>query len=480
MRFEAHPHRSAIAFAALLVAGCASLPDASQLPQPSPVTRYASERSLAADPQPVAWPTDRWWTAYGDAQLDQLVDEALTGSPSLAIAQARLTQARAVAQVTGAARLPQVGVSASATEQKQSHHYLSPAASTPDGWNDYGRATLDFSWEFDFWGKNRAALQAATSEARAVEVDLAQARLTLASSVVAVYAELARLHAARTTAEAARDLRSKTVELFGQRHQHGLETLGGVRQVEARRAAAEADLLLLDEQLLLQRHRIAALLGAGPDRGLAVTAPRVNLAHPFGLPAQLSAQLLGRRPDLVAARLRAEAAAARIQQARASFYPNVNLVAFAGAQSLGLDQLRRGGSGIGSVGPALSLPLFDGGRLRGQLRGAEAEYASAVAVYDRTLVQALQDVADATASRQALGGQLARTGEAVDAAREAWQIQERRYTGGLAGYLDVLAAEDVLLANLRTQSDLQTRSFALDVALVRALGGGYAVAASNP
>jgi NodT family efflux transporter outer membrane factor (OMF) lipoprotein len=187
----------------------------------------------------------------------------------------------------------------------------------------------------------------------------------------------------------------------------------------------------------------------------------------------LSADLLGRRPDIAAARMRAQAAAKRIDQATAAFYPNVNLAAFIGVQSLGLDMLTKSGSSIGAVGPAISLPIFDGGRLRGQLRGADADYAEAVASYDGTVVQALQDVADAAVSQKALGGQLIKTGEAVDTAREAWRIQNNRYEGGLSSYLDVLSAEDTLLTNLRTQSDLRSRAFTLDVALVRALGGGY-------
>jgi NodT family efflux transporter outer membrane factor (OMF) lipoprotein len=456
---------------AVLLGGCALLPDAQPRATPKPIERYDSARALAA---PTAkWPNDRWWTAYGDTQLDTLVNEALQGAPNLAVAQARLAQALSAAQVTGASALPQVGVSASVTQQKQSSNHLSPAAVTPQGWNDYGRATLDFSWELDFWGKNRAAIAAATSQAEAARADVAQARLVLATAVVAAYAEFARLHAARDTAAAARDVRAKTAELFRRRHDNGLETLGSVRQVESRRASAEGDLLAIEEQLLLQRHRIAALLGAGPDRGLALARPSVNLDQPFGLPAELSAHLLGRRPDIVAARLRAEAASARIHQARAAFYPNANLVAFAGVQSLGLDQLTRHGSSIGGIGPALSLPIFDGGRLRGQLRGSEAEYAQAVASYDQAVTQALQDVADAAASRQALTAQLVRSHEAVEAARESWRIQNHRYGGGLSTYLDVLAAEDVLLATQRAQTDLQSRSFTLDVALVRALGGGY-------
>jgi len=195
----------------------------------------------------------------------------------------------------------------------------------------------------------------------------------------------------------------------------------------------------------------------------------------MGLPAELPAELLGRRPDIAAARMRAEAADKRIDQARASFYPNVNLVAFVGYQSLNVSNLAKADSAIGSVGPAISLPIFDGGRLRGQLRSSEADQAEAVANYERTVVQALQEVADAALSQKALGGQIGRTDESVEAAREAWRIQNNRYEGGLATYLDVLSAEDSLLSTERALTDLQSRSFALDVALVKALGGGYSI-----
>jgi len=460
-------------FSIVLVSGCAGLPADDARTQIKPAGQYAADRAVSGQDAP--WPAGNWWTAYGDAQLDRLIDEALAGAPNLAVAEARLRRAQALAGIAEAATLPQVSANGSISEQKQSRNYLSPRAATPEGWNDYGRATLDFSWELDFWGKNRAALAAATSEADASAADVAQARLVLATSIASAYAELARLYAALDTATAALEVRSKTAELFRQRYTNGLETLGSVRQVESRRAAAQADVLSLEEQLGLQRNRIAALMGAGPDRGLDLARPRIDLAHPAGLPARLPAELLGRRPDIASARMRAEAADKRIDQARASFYPNVNLVAFIGYQSLNVSNLAKADSGIGSVGPAISLPIFDGGRLRGQLRSTEADQAEAVANYERTLVQALQEVADATLSQKALGGQLARTGESVDAAREAWRIQNNRYQGGLATYLDVLSAEDSLLSSMRVLSDLQSRSFALDVALVKALGGGYSI-----
>jgi NodT family efflux transporter outer membrane factor (OMF) lipoprotein len=457
---------------ALALGACAAMPEREKAPSTKPIQHYSTERTFADAER--AWPGDTWWTAYGDTQLNGLIDEGLVGSPSIAIAQARLRKAQSFVYVARAADAPQISANASATEQKQSYNHITPRAATPQGWNDYGRATLDLSWDLDLWGRNRAALAAATSDAEAARADLAQARLVLSTAIASSYTEFARQLAALDTAQAALGVRAKTAELMRRRFDKGLETLGSVRQADARRASAEGDVLAIEEQINLQRNRIAALLGAGPDRGLSINRPVVNLAQPVGLPAQLSAELLGRRPDVTAARLRAEASAKRIDQAKAAFYPNVNLVAFIGVQSLGLDALTRSGSDIGSIGPAISLPMFDGGKLRGQLRGADADFAQAVADYDRTVVQALQDVADAATSQRALGGQIAKTTEAVDAAREAWRIQNNRYEGGLSTYLEVLSAEDNLLANLRVQSDLQSRSFTLDVALVRALGGGYA------
>jgi len=467
---------AAVVGAALLVLwGCAPMPaDRAALAEPLAATRPASSQSLAG---PRAdWPADAWWRAYGDAQLDALVAEALADAPTLAAARARLQKAQAGVDRSAAERRPRLDSNASITQQQQSQNHLMPPAATPDGYQDYGRATLDFSWDLDLWGQRRAALAASVSEAAAVEADLSQSRLVLSTSIASAYAELARLHAAHDTAKAAFEVRAKTATLFAERQRNGLETMGSVRQVESRRASAQADLLSLEEQLVLQRHRIAALMGAGPDRGIAIARPGAQSLRAIGLPEQLPAQLLGRRPDLVAARLRAQASAQRIDEAQAAFYPNVNLVAFVGVQSLGLDNLAQGGSSIGSIGPAISLPIFDGGRLRSRLRGADADHAAAVADYDRTLIQALQEVADATASQRALGGQVERVDEAVDLAREAWQVQMRRYEGGLATYLEVLSAEDSLLAIQRTQADVRSRAFSLDVALVRALGGGYAAA----
>jgi NodT family efflux transporter outer membrane factor (OMF) lipoprotein len=458
-------------FTLVLLAGCASLPGKTPPPL-KPATSLASTQSFSATTG--QWPSAGWWQVYGDAQLNALIDEALAAAPSLAAAEARLQRARGFESSARGALMPNVTGNTAVTTEKQSYRHLSPAPMTPQGWHDYGRATLDITWEIDFWGRNRAALAAATSEVVAMAADVDQARLALSSAIAAGYAELAREYAAVDTATAARDLRAKTADLFGKRFEHGLETQGSLRQAESRRAASEAELLALEEQIALQKNRLAALTGAGPDRGLAIVRPSIGFTRAFTLPATLSADLIGRRPDLVAARLRAEAAARRIHVARAAYYPNINLAAFIGVQALGLDMLTKSGADFGGAGPAISLPIF-AGRLRGQLHGATAEYAEAVAGYDQALVQALQEVADAAVSQRALQPQLGRVNEAVAAAREAWRVQNDRYQGGLATYLDVLSAEDYLLSTLRTQADLASRSVMNDVALNKALGGGYSV-----
>ena len=451
--------------------GCAQIPTLGPAPALKPIEQLESAKSFSS---PAAlWPGDHWWEAYGDPQFNSLIKEALRDSPDLTQAQARLRLAGSAVQGASAARIPEITGNASLTKEKQSYNYLIPRAALPQGWNDYGLATLNLSWELDFWGKNRAALAAAISEQRAAQAEVAQARLILSTSVASAYAELLHLFEVRDSDEAALDIRSKTVDLFRDRYQLGLENLASVRQMEARKASAQAELLAIDERIALQRNAIAALLGAGPDRGLAITRPSARFAGSVGLPPNLALELLGRRPDIVAARLRAEAAAQRIDEDKAGFYPSVNLLGFVGLQSLGIDNLTKAGSETGSVGPAISLPIFNTKRLQGQLRGARAEYDAAVANYDGTLSNALREVADAATSRKALDEELAASRAAVDAAGEAHDIVSRRYQGELATYLDVLTAEDALISARRALADIETRALVLDVAMVRALGGGF-------
>lgn len=448
---------------------CASVPDLGAAPEGKAALSYASTQSLTAPAG--QWPTDAWWTAYGDTQLNALIDEALAGSPTLATAQARLTKAQSLEQQAGAALKPTVSGSGAINGAALDLSNL--AAQAPSGLQSNAYGILSARYDLDLWGKNKAALAAATSDAEAAKADQAQARLTLSTSVAAAYADLAQLYADLDAANEAVNVRRQTSDLIGKRFQGGLDNKGGLDQADAGRAQAEGNVAAIEETIGLTRNRIAALLGAGPDRGLSIARPAAAKVKAFGLPSELQANLLGRRPDVVAARLRAEASADRTRQAKAAFYPNVNLSGTLLGLIPDLGALTGSAIGAGVAGPAISLPIFDGGGLDARYRGARADHVAAVAEYDRAVQQALRDVADVTVSQKALATRLARSRDALNAAQAAHKIATDRYTGGLSTYLEVLRAEDALIAARRGVADLETRAFVLDIALVRALGGGF-------
>ncbi len=458
--------------ASALLAGCAAMPELG----PRPALRDPAALGAvgeAADASASTWPGDGWWKDYGDPQLSTLIEEALSGSPTLAVADARARKAAAYATSAGAALLPSLSANAQAAEVKQSYNNGFPAQFVPKGLNDSGRATLDLNYELDFFGKNRAALRAATSEREAAAIEARAARLALATSIAAAYADLARLAAEREVEVAAVQQREEVAALVARRVASGLDTRGEQRQADAGVPLARGDLAATDEAIALTRNRIAALLGAGPARGAAIALPSSRALPPTGLPANLALDLVGRRADIAAARLRAEAAASRIAVARAGFYPNVNLMGFIGLQSLGLGNLTAKGSDIAEVGGAVSLPIFSGGRIQGNYRAARADYDEAVAQYDQTLVRALNEVADAAASQRALATRQAEAHAALAASEEAYSIARRRYEGGLSPYLSVLTAQDALLRNRQLVAALDARALTLSIELIRALGGGY-------
>jgi len=457
--------------AGVSASACASVPNLGSAPQIKDASTYAASQSFAA--ATTEWPSDRWWDAYGDAQLSALIDEALAGSPDLAQAQARVRMAQAAAQQVGSALRPSVGATGTVGEARQSYNMGVPKDFVPQDWNDTGQVGLNVSWQLDFFGRNRAALAAATSGAEAARAEAAAARIVLATAVAGTYADLAQLYAAHdATVEAVR-VRAASEALIRQRVDQGLETQAALERAHAGRAAAEAALAALDEAIGLTRNGIAALLGQGPDRTLSLQRPAPGAIRAFGLPQNLQLDLIGRRPDVQAARLSAEAAAKRIDVAKADFYPNVNLMGVVGLQSLGLDSLAESNSTFGSVGPAVSLPIFSGGRLEGAYRGARANYDAAVATYDGTVARAFKEVADSAVSARALDERLGKSREALTASQRAYDLTKSRYVQGLGTYLDVLSAEDSLIASRRAVADLETRAFSLDVALIRALGGGY-------
>ncbi len=463
----------------ILLAGCAAVPRLGARPEPRPAASYAANASFARAAQAENWPDADWWRGYGDAQLGGLIEEGLKGAPDVAVAVARMRSSEGYRQQARGALLPSLDGTANAGATKQSYHNGIPANFAPKGWNDTGSAALSLNFDIDLWGKNRAALRAATSDAVASQLDLEQARLLLSTGIASAYADLARFYAERDVQVAAIDLRINSQKLVANRVETGLDTRAELKQADATVPAARAELASIDESIELTRNRIAALMGEGPDRGLSIARPAA-MVQAHGLPRDVTTNLIGRRPDVAAARARVEAAAERIQVARADFYPAISLSALAGYQSLGLSNLLKGGSSYGNAGAAVSLPIFHGGEIAGRYRTARATYDEAAANYDRGVADAFHEVADAVTSQTMLAEQLAQSRQSLADAEEAYSVARQRYEGGLSTYLTVLTAEDTVLQTRRTVADLQSRAFTLDVALVRALGGGLVSSSSSP
>ncbi len=413
-------------------------------------------------------PAHPFWMRYGDPQLDQLMADAINTSPSLAVAEARLRKARASFDGSKGADVP--ALSFLGTAQKLNS---SSGAEGEEGLNldELGVAGLNFGWELDFWGKNRAAVAAASSQARASEADMAQAGLILTTSLATAYIDLARLCDERDLALRAVEVRGDSADLVQQKFDNGLTNRAELQLAIAGSATARAEVAAIDEQIAATRNLIAALAGRDPDYGQSLTRPALKGPSNFTLPERIDLDLIGRRPDVVAAKWRAEASTQGVKRAKAAFYPNVNLMAFVGKVWLG--DLSVEGTTNSNIGPAITLPLFDGGKRKADLRGAKADKDAAVADYNAAIINAMHSVADVVASERALEGRLKDSQLALDGYEDAYRLTKLRYDGGLSNYTTLLQAEQSLLTQRKTVTDLKSRALSLDVALVRALGGDY-------
>jgi NodT family efflux transporter outer membrane factor (OMF) lipoprotein len=418
----------------------------------------------------------QWWRDFGDAPLNRLVAQALESNPSLKLAQARLARAQAVTEVANAATLPQLNAQLDLTRQR----YTANGAVPPPlagSIRESGTAQLGASWELDFFGKNRAALDAALGSVQAAQVDTQAARVLLASQVARSYFQLVRLNEQTGVARRTLAQRTQTLQLVQDRVNAGLDTRLELRQSEGGLPEARLQIELLKEQMALTRHALGALMGQ-PDGALALVPSAQEAIKTVAIVDRIPADLLGRRADIAAARWRVEASSQDVVNAKTQFYPNLNLVAFAGFSSIGLSRLLDSGSQQWGVGPALRLPIFDAGRLRANLRGKTADLDTAVESYNAAVLDAMRDAADQVASTQAIVRQQTEQRAAHQSAEGAYEIAVQRYQAGLGNYLQVLSAETSVLAQRRLAVDLAGRALETQVALIRALGGGYAPAAA--
>jgi NodT family efflux transporter outer membrane factor (OMF) lipoprotein len=451
----------------LTLTGCASsagIAPAAQVSVPASMglDTGAATPSIGAD----------WWRGFGDAALDDLVERALAGNPNLKVAQARMTRADAVVGMVRSADGPQVNGAVDVTHERFSANGIYPP---PLGGGTYmmGDAEVDVSWEIDFFGRNRAAIEAAVGTQRAAEAEVQAARVMLASNVARTYVQLGRLFEQRDVAVRALEQRDEMLSLIRQRVQGGLDTLVELRQGEGALPETRQQIEQFDEQIVLARHALAALSAQAPNALDQLSVP-LRIVQAVPLPDALPADLLGRRADITAARWRLEAATSDVKSAKAQFYPNVNLTAFIGFQSIGLNQLIKSGAEQYGVGPAISLPIFDSGRLRANLRVKTADLDAAVESYNGAVLDAVHDVADQLASLGSVGRQQAEQTRAQAAAESAYDLATQRYRAGLGAYLTVLTAETQVLSQRRQAVDLKARALDSQIALIRSLGGGYA------
>ena len=458
---------------ALLATACASTGDIASRGVLRDAGSLRSDVSLAGTRvSDAAWPADRWWTAFGDPQLDALVDEALANAPSIDAADARTRKAIAQAGLADAARKPTLGAGAQVLGMQ-----LPPALVGDEIGGDFNVAnllTLSFAWNPDIWGVSRSKWLAAVGTARATEVDAQSARLALAANVARSYVSLARAFDALDAAKAEAARADGLIALNQQRIKAGLDNTIALNQNRSASASARQQAQAAQHDIDSLRNALAALLGAGPDRGLEIARPMLKTPG-IALPSVLPSELLARRADIVAARWRVEAAQHGIDASKAAFYPSINLSALAGLAAGNLGDLFGSDALLLNGGPALSLPIFEGGRLEQQLGSSDADRDLAVATYNETLVGAIRDVANAVQAARAMDAQIASTTSARDAAASAHALVLQRQRTGLATQLDVLAAQAPLLRLDQQLAGLVAARRIAAIDLDQALGGGIAI-----
>jgi NodT family efflux transporter outer membrane factor (OMF) lipoprotein len=413
-----------------------------------------------------------WWRAYGDDQFNTLVDTTLAKNTTLAQTQARVRAAQAQSQIARGGIGPDYSFSGSETRQRYSENYIIPP---PFGGGTFwqGSVLANISWNIDLWGRQAALIRGADAASYAAQLDVAGSRLATTVALSQTYLDLNRAYALADIAQESVRQRQRIVDLVKKRIGAGLDTTVELREAEGAVPQAELSRAQAEAARDLAVHRLAALAGEGANIYTSLQRPTLNLETTLDVPTELPADLLGRRPDVLAARARVEAATASRAAAKAAFYPNVNLSAFAGFQAIGLDNLLESGSRTYGAGPAISLPLFKSSELKGEYRRATAEQDEAIAAYNDTVLRAVQQVADQLTLVQSSARQLTQARSSLTAAEEAYRLAQRRYEAGLANYLSVLTTETQVLNARTTYVDVLHAQALARVSLLLAVGGSF-------
>lgn len=451
------------------ISGCLGIPaDRDALPQQDMArAQLAANIKLARD----GWPDPQWWTRYDDPQLNRLMAQALKDSPTLQIAAARIRSARAALNVDRSERGLNVALNGASGRQRYSANGLFPP---PIGGAYYTETTLQAvaNYDFDWWGKHQAMIHAALGEVNARQADYAQAEQTLGAAVAQSYFTLQGGWARLDNLQRMQQLQSELVADKAKRIAHGVASIDAERQAEADLGNLKQQAALLEAQIAREREALRALLGVDAQ-ALADLGPRPLPELPPTLPSSLGVELLARRPDLQAARWQVEAALDRIDAVQTAFYPEVNLTASFGSDVITLDKLFSAASRTLNIGPTLSLPLFDSGRLKARLGAVRTQRNELIADYNQSVVNAVREVAQEGVSLQGLQKQ--RDEQAVVAAATEALLRgvQARYQNGLADRAALLAAELAVAKQRDSSLQLKDQQLLANVALIKALGGGY-------
>ena len=432
--------------------------------------------------QDANWPQAAWWKAYGDDQLNQLMQQAIKNNPTLAQAQARVRAATAISDQMNAINLPQITGTASVSRKRwPADYFYGPGAlGGTTSWDN--TSVLHLEYEPDFWGENTKQAEQALDK---VQLEVAKARmavLDLEVNLVRSYIMLSYHNAQYQLAQQIVHQYKDMLSITKTRLQAGLGTQIELNTAQTQLADSKMQLTKLQEAIELNQHEIAALLGKGPGMGEALRPTKLAVKPMIQLPKAMPADLIGRRPDVVASRWLVASQNKGIEVAKARFYPDINLTAALGYMAVN-------GSMLGlfsapkltyGVGPALSLPIFDAGQLRGKLRETDAQYDAAVAIYKSSIINALKQLSDSVSKLNAAHQLAQNTHDAVTAAQQASQVAEAAYKKGLVNYMAVAQAH----IKLYQQQALEQRSVAFQLSaygmVASALGGGLMSNADNP
>lgn len=468
------PPRIAILAGAWLLSACSFAP-----PYKVPASASAPDAYRESGHWKLAEPADGtvrgdWWLMYRDDELTELEGRAAGNNQDLKAAFARLEQARADTRVARADLFPMVTGQASAQRARISPNSPTYVEEKPTEGNDFN-LEADVSYEFDLWGRVRNEIAAARATQQASAADLGLVRLSIEADVATDYFALRSYDTQQRLLDATVEDYRKSADLTQTLFDGGAAALADVEQARAQLHSAEtqqADTHLLRAQM---EHAIGVLLGENPSTfALAVYPLRVNASPPPIDPGMPSA-LLERRPDVAEAERRVAAANAQIGEARAAYFPQFTFGASGGLNSISASTLIDAPSLFWSVGPQVSIPIFEGGRLVAQTARAKAAYAEQVANYRNTVLGAYRDVEDNLAALRQLEVESTTQSEAVEASNIALQKAQDRYQEGLVTYLEVASTETTALQAELSGINILTRRLNASVLLIKALGGGWSV-----